>query len=139
MSQIQIDKLTEYRKLKLDLLHAIRDIDDMMDESTAIGSLAPKRDKIRTSNIFGARYEDIILDKVSLETIVAEELQRLQMMETECKLIIETVNGTRGRIVLTEYYLNCSTIHRISSMMHYDISTIKRIKRNALKQLSSQS
>lgn len=130
------EQLNLYRKAVRDAEAALIDIRTLEERSTAIGSMNVKPDRIKSSMPLSARFEDVIIDKVDLEAIVDEEIQRLQDIRSSVQQLISYASTVRGRIVLTEYYINGCTEQTIAKQMHYDISTIQRIKRRAIKQIA---
>lgn len=128
-------KLDMYRKALRDMQSAIDTVRTLELRSTATGSLRPKEVDVLQSLPLSARFEEVIEDKVDLESVIAEELQNLETLRSEAMELINRISNTKYKVIMIEYYINGSTNFDIASRLHYDIKSINRIKRRAIKQI----
>ena len=131
------EQLNNYRKAVLDIKAALRYISELHDRSTATGSLAPKMDRVISSPALQARFAEAIEEKADLERIVAEEIERLAGERKKAERIIAQAPSVVARIVLTRFYIDGESNIHIADSMHYEVRTIKRIKRGAIQKMSS--
>lgn len=132
------ENLNQYRIALRDLQAVFRYISDLHDRSTATGSLAPKPDKVIASLPSGARFEDIIIEGIDLQTIVTEETAKLDGIKADVLALIAHANSARGRLVLIEFYINGKTNSDIATTMHYELRAIYKIKRKAIRQIAGK-
>ena len=133
------ETLTEYRSMKRGMIEAIQTISILSEKSTATGSMAPKEVQVISSLPLAARFEDVVLDKVNLESILATELDLLEQMKTEALDLILLLGNRKHKIIMLEYYIECKTNSEIARQLHYDLNSIKRIKRKAIKAIAEKS
>ena len=131
------EQLNNYRKAVLDIKAAMRQISELGDRATASGSLAPKMDRVISSPALQARFAEAIEEKADLERIVAEEIERLAGERKKAEHIIAQAPSGVARIVLTRFYIDGESNIHIADSMHYEVRTIKRIKRRAIQKMSS--
>ena len=129
------EKLNAYRTAKRDLEHAIDTIRMLEERATATGSLAPKEVQVMSSLPLSARFESAVEEKIDLELIVTHEINRLESIRSDVIDLISKASSLRGRIILTEFYLNGASNRDIANRLHYDIRTVNRIKRKAIVQI----
>ena len=131
------EQLNSYRKAVLDIKAAMHQICELGDRATASGSLAPKKDRVISSPALQARFAEAIEEKADLERIVADEIERLAGERKKVESIIALAPSVMARIVLTRFYIDGESNVRIAESMHYEVRTIKRIKRRAIQKMSS--
>lgn len=134
MNETQIkEALNEYKIAKRDLQAAINTIRELEAKSTATGSLAPKEVQIIASLPLSARFEQLIVDKVDLEAIVAEEQAYLEEARKNVMQLIElSANKTQRRLLICRY-IHCMTFEQCSRVINYSLPHTRRIHALAIK------
>lgn len=137
MTEAEIrEALDSYRKALRDIQNALDIIKMLEERSTANGSLAPKEVQVISSLPLSARFEMAIEEKLDLELIVTQEIRRLEDIKQDVINLISKASNLRGRIILTEFYLNGATNKDIAERLHYsDVRVVCRIKNKAIKSI----
>lgn len=130
-------QLDSYRNAVRDIKAALRQLDELNAKATASGSLAPKEDRVISSPALQARFTSVVEDKADLEKIIVEEINRLADARKAAEDLIALAPSVMARIVLTRYYVDGETNSQIADAMHYEVRTVKRIKRRAIQKMSS--
>lgn len=130
------ETLDNYRYLKKQILKAVSEAQRLGEKAVSQGG--PAADRVASSLTNNATFERIIEEKADLESVILEELDRLDEMHKTAETYIALADTAEGRVILTSFYIDCLTNQQIADALHYDKRTIKRIKREALLQINGK-
>ncbi len=132
------EKLNSYRITRQDLDVAIRRVEELGEQSTATGSMAPKETSVISSPTLQAKFESLIEDKADLEQMIAEELNNLVRIRTEVEGLIWQAPTKQYRQLLTLRYIDCMDWQTIAGIMGYSEDHCYTLHREAVLTLRGQ-
>lgn len=127
------DFLKNGRKLNFEINELIKERDKAF--VLACGT-AVKYDNERVQSSCGNVTENKFINYAEYTLLIDRKIDELYKYRLNMHRVINTVQSTIHRAVLTARYINCDTWEKIAENMDYDIRHIYRIHGQALRKIS---
>lgn len=132
--------LNQHRALDDRIKSAEKEIADLREKATAIGSFDYSKDRVKTSATMGARYERLVEKLIDTENQIAQMMEEWAAQREEVARLIDTVNtdtpdGVNQQKVLRLFYVNHLPIGEIAEEMGYCDANIYVLRSKGLNQI----
>ena len=101
------------------------------DLALCSGGFDYSKERVQTSNL-GGQIEDRIIQYVTLESEITENIFMLQKMKDKITEEIHNLNNSDYIILLYKRYVECKTLGQIAKEMHYSYDRVRHMHGNAL-------
>ena len=117
---------------------AERDIAQLRELATAIGSFDYSKDRVKSSSPQGARYERIVEEIADKREKLEADIERWLSERDQIETFIDWVEDERQREVLYMRYILHMKYELIAKELHYSIDNVFYLHRKGLSNINSK-
>lgn len=127
--------LHQHYALGTKIMEAEREIEDLRQKATVIGSFDYTRDRVKSSPQQGARYERLVEKLVDRQNKLSDLMDEWLDQQTEVVEMIDLVDNVNQHQVLYLWYIIHLTAEQIAKEMHYTPTNIYILRRKGLQKI----
>ena len=127
--------LHQHYALGTKIMEAEREIEDLRQKATVIGSFDYTRDRVKSSPQQGARYERLVEKLVDRQNKLSDLMDEWLDQQTEVVEMIDMVDNVNQHQVLYLWYIIHLTAEQIAKEMHYTPTNIYILRRKGLQKI----
>lgn len=124
--------LHQHYALGTKIMLAEREIADLREKATAIGSFDYAKDRVKSSSPMGARYERLIERLVDRQAKLTDLMAEWMEQREAVADLIDLVEDTNQHEVLYFWYVLHLNAEQIAREMHYTPTNIYLLRRKGL-------
>ena len=130
--------LSKHYSLGRRIMWAERDIAQLMELATAIGSFDYSKDRVKSSPQQGARYEHIVERIAEKRDKLEADIDKWLEEREQVEIIVDAVKDDRQREVLYMRYILHMKYELIAKELHYSIDNVFYLHRKGLSYINSK-
>lgn len=130
--------LSKHYSLGRRIMWAERDIAQLRELATAIGSFDYSKDRVKSSLPQGARYERIVEEIADKREKLEADIERWLSERDQIETFIDWVEDERQREVLYMRYILHMKYELIAKELHYSIDNVFYLHRKGLSNINSK-
>lgn len=111
------------------------DVQALVKLRALVYGTAARYDNVRVQTSPGNTQENNIIKLIDLENKINAKIDRLIDYQSKMHDLINSVDNTRYRALLTERYINCKTWEEIAAEFNVDLRWIYRLHGRALAEI----
>lgn len=124
--------LHQHYALGTKIMLAEREIADLREKATAIGSFDYAKDRVKSSSPMGARYERLIERLVDRQAKLTSLMNEWMEQRDEVARLVDLVTDTKQHEVIYLWYIIHLSAEQIAREMHYTPTNIYLLRRKGL-------
>lgn len=128
--------LASHYSLSWRIMNAERDIEQMREMATAIGSFDYTRTPVKNTPRQGAKYESIIERLADKQAKLRGDIEKWMVQRDQVEALIDGIDNERQRNVMYMRYCLYMRYEQIAKETHYSVDHVYALHRKALRMLT---
>jgi len=126
------EKLRRYRRILKDYESELRRLEELEHMSTSMRSLSDLSERVRSSSSASAKYESVVLDKVTLENELSAVLEEVRSAKEETEALIQLAETREQQLLLRCRYIDGMEFEQIAKVLKFSEQNVYFIHKKAL-------